>query len=52
MPDDSPQPQLNTRRHQSTEAPSALEVWARCAPIRLAGFEEDLTESHILPSVD
>ncbi|MFI6938144.1 hypothetical protein ACIBI4_02620 [Streptomyces sp. NPDC050418] len=29
-----------------------LEVWARSAPIRLAGYEDDLTESHILRSVD
>ncbi|MDT0468669.1 hypothetical protein [Streptomyces gibsoniae] len=30
----------------------SLEVWARSAPIRLAGYEEDLAEPHILPSVD
>ncbi|WP_433548918.1 hypothetical protein ACQPZG_30575 [Streptomyces sp. CA-294286] len=29
-----------------------LEVWARSAPIRLAGYEDDLAESHILPGVD
>ncbi|MFF8032078.1 MULTISPECIES: hypothetical protein [unclassified Streptomyces] len=29
-----------------------LEVWARSAPIRLAGYEDDLAEPHILPSVD
>ncbi|MEW1722475.1 MULTISPECIES: hypothetical protein [Streptomyces] len=29
-----------------------LEVWARSAPIRLAGYEEDLAEPHILPGVD
>ncbi|MDQ0994293.1 hypothetical protein [Streptomyces sp. V3I7] len=29
-----------------------LDVWARSAPIRLAGYEEDLAEPHILPSVD
>lgn len=29
-----------------------LEVWARVAPIRLAGYEDDLAEPHILPSVD
>jgi hypothetical protein len=30
----------------------SLEVWARSAPIRLAGYEEDLAEPHILQSVD
>ncbi|GHG93854.1 hypothetical protein Srubr_34320 [Streptomyces rubradiris] len=30
----------------------SLEVWARSAPIRLAGYEDDLAEPHILPSVD
>ncbi|MFE7130074.1 hypothetical protein ACFVIM_04380 [Streptomyces sp. NPDC057638] len=30
----------------------SLDVWARSAPIRLAGYEEDLCEPHILPSVD
>ncbi|MFC9625229.1 hypothetical protein ACFTXM_36460 [Streptomyces sp. NPDC056930] len=29
-----------------------IEVWARSAPIRLAGYEDDLAEPHILPSVD
>jgi len=30
----------------------SLDVWARSAPIRLAGYEDDLTEPHILRSVD
>lgn len=30
----------------------SLEVWARSAPIRLAGYEDDLAEPHILPGVD
>jgi hypothetical protein len=30
----------------------SLDVWARSAPIRLAGYEDDLAEDHILPSVD
>lgn len=30
----------------------SLEVWARSAPIRLAGYEDDLAEPHILPSID
>lgn len=29
-----------------------IDVWARSAPIRLAGYEDDLAEPHILPSVD
>ncbi|WP_326701866.1 hypothetical protein OG909_30640 [Streptomyces sp. NBC_01754] len=29
-----------------------IEVWARSAPIRLAGYEEDLAEPHILPGID
>ncbi|MGW0364047.1 hypothetical protein [Streptomyces sp. NPDC002990] len=29
-----------------------LEVWARSAPIRLAGYEDDLAEAHILPGID
>ncbi|MFG3497565.1 hypothetical protein [Streptomyces sp. NPDC047928] len=39
------------RSHRSDELGS-LEVWARSAPIRLAGYEDDLAEPHILPSVD
>ncbi|MFD5427287.1 hypothetical protein [Streptomyces sp. NPDC127084] len=30
----------------------SLEVWARSAPIRLAGYEDDLEEPHILPGID
>jgi len=30
----------------------SLDVWARSAPIRLAGYEDDLAEPHILPSID
>ncbi|WP_176735666.1 hypothetical protein [Actinacidiphila rubida] len=29
-----------------------LDTWARCAPIRLAGYEDDPTETHILRSID
>ncbi|MGW0697839.1 hypothetical protein ACWD0A_00510 [Streptomyces sp. NPDC002867] len=35
-----------------TEEIRNLEVWARSAPIRLAGYEEDLAEPHILPGID
>ncbi|MFD3541091.1 hypothetical protein ACFWUQ_16560 [Streptomyces sp. NPDC058662] len=37
--------------HRSDELGS-LEVWARSAPIRLAGYEDDLAESHILRGID
>ncbi|MEU1799989.1 hypothetical protein [Streptomyces sp. NPDC019937] len=39
------------RRAEPPEVGS-LEVWARSAPIRLAGYEDDLAEPHILQSVD
>ncbi|WP_228980749.1 hypothetical protein [Streptomyces sp. DH12] len=54
----------STKREQSTELPErfarstrsdelgSLEVWARSAPIRLAGYEDDLAEPHILPGID
>jgi len=29
-----------------------LDTWSRCAPIRLAGYEDDPTETHILRSID
>lgn len=29
-----------------------LDVWARSAPIKLAGYEDDMAESHILRSID
>jgi hypothetical protein len=29
-----------------------LDVWSRCAPIRLAGYEDDPTETHILRGID
>ncbi|MCL2554205.1 MAG: hypothetical protein FWE15_05015 [Actinomycetia bacterium] len=30
----------------------ALDTWSRCAPIRLAGYEDDPTETHILRGID
>ncbi|WP_406864456.1 hypothetical protein ABZO31_30020 [Streptomyces sp. HUAS MG47] len=39
------------RPHRSGELGS-LEVWAHAAPIRLAGYEDDLAEPHILPGID
>ncbi|MFF8841784.1 hypothetical protein ACF08N_03500 [Streptomyces sp. NPDC015127] len=41
-----------TERPGKAEEIRNLEVWARSAPIRLAGYEDDLAEPHILPSVD
>ncbi|MEU2563066.1 hypothetical protein ABZ626_27530 [Streptomyces longispororuber] len=29
-----------------------LEAWAKAAPIRLAGYEDDLAEPHILQGID
>ncbi|MFH8473908.1 hypothetical protein [Streptomyces sp. NPDC018000] len=45
----------NERHGERPRRPEKLrniEVWARSAPIRLAGYEDDLAEPHILPSVD
>ncbi|WP_405997325.1 hypothetical protein [Streptomyces sp. NBC_00829] len=46
-----PQERSGDRAARSNELGS-LEVWARSAPIRLAGYEEDLAEPHILPGID
>jgi hypothetical protein len=47
-------PKERTEREGSgpEEALGSLDVWSRSAPIRLAGYEDDLAEPHILPSVD
>ena len=55
-------PELKNHDHallERTERPArrsdelgSLEVWARSAPIRLAGYEDDLAEPHILPGID
>ncbi|WP_331726274.1 hypothetical protein [Streptomyces sp. NBC_00470] len=46
-------PQFEQRDHVRRQAGvGALEVWARSAPIRLAGYEENLEEPHILQGVD
>ncbi|GAA1367175.1 hypothetical protein [Streptomyces beijiangensis] len=39
-------------RARGPEKLGNLEVWARSAPIRLAGYEEDLAEPHILQGID
>ncbi|GAA2623912.1 MULTISPECIES: hypothetical protein [Streptomyces] len=41
-----------TRAKARTDELGSLEVWARSAPIRLAGYEDDLAEAHILPGID
>ncbi|MEV7419627.1 hypothetical protein [Streptomyces sp. NPDC089919] len=43
-----------TERHarRRSDELGSLEVWARSAPIRLAGYEDDLAEPHILPGID
>ncbi|MFI5617274.1 hypothetical protein [Streptomyces sp. NPDC051567] len=40
------------RASARTDELGNLEVWARSAPIRLAGYEDDLAEAHILPGID
>ncbi|MGQ4511198.1 hypothetical protein [Streptomyces sp. DW26H14] len=45
-------PEGPERRTRKPETVSSLEVWARSAPIRLAGYEDDLAEPHILQGVD
>ncbi|MEV7525263.1 hypothetical protein [Streptomyces sp. NPDC091371] len=51
-----PEPELlerpASRRKPRADELGSLEVWARSAPIRLAGYEDDLAESHILPGID
>ncbi|MFF5447867.1 hypothetical protein [Streptomyces sp. NPDC012888] len=41
-----------TERRTRSDELGSLEVWARSAPIRLAGYEDDLAEPHILPGID
>lgn len=43
-PDDQPAAQQRQLRN--------LDVWARSAPIRLAGYEDDPSEPHILRGID
>jgi hypothetical protein len=54
-------PELTKKEQRPAESPErprrsgelgSLEVWARSAPIRLAGYEDDLAEPHILPGID
>lgn len=47
-----------TTSEQSSEPTALLDdegplgTWSRCAPIRLAGYEDDPSETHILRSID
>ncbi|MFG2335664.1 hypothetical protein [Streptomyces yangpuensis] len=51
-----PEPKLmertGSRAKKRSDELGSLEVWARSAPIRLAGYEDDLAEAHILPGID
>ncbi|MET4643278.1 hypothetical protein OG894_07500 [Streptomyces sp. NBC_01724] len=42
----------NGKQAKRPEKLRNIEVWARSAPIRLAGYEDDLAEPHILPGID
>ncbi|MEU5717000.1 hypothetical protein AB0G71_14630 [Streptomyces sp. NPDC020403] len=44
--------ELTVERARRPEKLRNIEVWARSAPIRLAGYEDDLAEPHILPGID
>ncbi|MEJ8638774.1 hypothetical protein ABZY19_32375 [Streptomyces sp. NPDC006475] len=44
--------ELSGERSRRPDELGSLEVWARSAPIRLAGYEDDLAEPHILPGID
>ncbi len=50
--DERPKEREERAGRRPDETLGSLDVWARSAPIRLAGYEEDLAEPHILPSVD
>ena len=54
-------PELTTHEKPAERSPGRtgrpeklrnIEVWARSAPIRLAGYEDDLAEPHILQGID
>ncbi|MGW4028692.1 hypothetical protein ACWEFL_05110 [Streptomyces sp. NPDC004838] len=45
-------PERTGERVTRSDELGSLEVWARSAPIRLAGYEDDLAEPHILPGID
>ncbi|MHB9864554.1 hypothetical protein [Streptomyces sp. YIM S03343] len=52
-----PQARQNERAEKAdflatAENPGFLDFWAHSAPIRLAGYEDDLAEPHILQGID
>jgi len=47
-----PKERAEQHKGRRSDELGSLDVWARSAPIRLAGYEDDLAEPHILPSVD
>lgn len=50
-----PAPRTHARPGAAEEPLSSLDVWARSAPIRLAGYEDDpadTAELHILRGID
>ncbi|WP_199921267.1 hypothetical protein [Streptomyces globisporus] len=47
-----PRPAERNDRPRRNGELGSLDVWAHAAPIRLAGYEEDLAEPHILPGID
>ncbi|MFF0724131.1 hypothetical protein [Streptomyces sp. NPDC004134] len=50
-----PAPRPHPRPRVAEESLSSLDVWARSAPIRLAGYEDDpadTAELHILRGID
>ncbi|MFE9566668.1 hypothetical protein ACFYM0_36875 [Streptomyces sp. NPDC006487] len=50
--DQATRERTSSRSAKRPETLGNLEVWARSAPIRLAGYEDDLAEPHILPGID
>ncbi|MDI3420061.1 hypothetical protein [Streptomyces luteolus] len=45
-------PKERSERKSRPDELGSLDVWARSAPIRLAGYEDDLAEPHILQGID
>jgi hypothetical protein len=47
-----PAAERSSERTALLDEEGPLNTWSRCAPIRLAGYEDDLSETHILRSID
>jgi hypothetical protein len=39
-------------RFSGAEQPNSLDTWSRCAPIRLAGYEDDPEDACIVRGID